>query len=416
MHCFSEFGYILNDPMLEDEYFKTLAIVNTYDILNREMVWMAHLYNWMPSYGAEIDAFVWYRELATEINPKNHLPDLTIKDFLVDFMTKFNCYFDFKGKNVFIKFNNLDIIGNEITDINPKSIINIEAKTGLDLKYNLTEDEKTYKSTIDANFKISTISDASEFSALNIGDYYKQKDNNWIYKKVSSIIAESETICPNIIPFYTGDKTQYTMPVIPVYQDYTSYVLYYNNNLTHFGNLSDNVVVPYINRAVSIKPIKKWNYIYDHIENVYDSGGFLIGYIEHYAQKSVEDDERSKPTEIPQIGFYHGLADTGYGSTTGRTYPFMSNHNYKPGDLTPYGTWHLGLVGSESLTSVFWRTFLKIFDSHKRFVFNVPMNWNTAKNFKWENACMINSSKFYVQAINIELPIDGQVQIEAYEL
>ena len=413
-HCFSEFGYNLSDPFVDDEYFKTLTIFNSYDILNREMVWFGNLFGLDLLNLPTANDYVWYHELETEINPKNHLPDLLITDFLKDFMLKFNCYFDIKDRDVSIVFNKMETIGNEISQINPKAIINYDLENGLNLKYDLSETDKSYFTTIQSNFTLEDIQDETGFSGYDIGAFYKNKGNNYIYKKVSSSMSDSVAICPNIVQYYTGSGKEITMPVIPVNHDFFNYVLYYEGG--HFGNTADNVVVPYINRTVSIKPIKKWNFTFLEGEPDFFTESPRVILYHRYQFANLENNDRVIGDEIPQIGFFHGIEDTGYSSASGRYYPYMSHHNYKAGTVGAYGNWHLGLVGSESLTRIFWREFLNVFNNHRRIIFKALMNWQEIKNFKWNEATLIYGGKYYIGSINFELPIKDQVQVEAYEL
>ena len=308
----------------------------------------------------------------------------------------------------------MESLGNKIEDINPKAIINCDPENGLNLKYELSETDKSYFSTIEANFTLDDINDEIDFADYSVGDFYKNRGNNYIYKKAGTLMSDSISICPNIVPYYTGNGRELSMPVIPVNHDWFNYTLYYDGG--HYGNSADDVIVPYINRRVSMKPIKKWNFVFLEGEpDIYTESPRIILY-HRYEFANLEDNERINGETVPQIGFFHGMADTGYSTTTGREYPYMSHHNYKAGTVGAYGNWHLGLIGSESLTRVFWREFLNIFNNHRRIIFKAGMSFHDIKNFKWNEATLINGSKYYVGSFSFELPITDQVQIEAYEL
>lgn len=136
-HCFSEHGYQLIDEtgFLDDEHFRRIALLNTFDILN---TLMASVINHDGTKGRDVG----YMQRTTYINPANHLPDDTIQDFLLDFMMKFNCYFDFEFGKAYLRKGKYNEIDRMIPDNHPQYQIQNTYETGLSMAYEYPSDKK----------------------------------------------------------------------------------------------------------------------------------------------------------------------------------------------------------------------------------------------------------------------------------
>jgi hypothetical protein len=146
-HCFSEFGYILKGDLLDNAYFKKHVIANNFSPMKQRRLTLLNLDTGMP----ENDQ---YTELDTEIVPGNHLPDITIKEFVNDFMIKFGAAFDIKGNEVYIKQLN----GKPVLKGNQKqtpNYIKLKADSKLvRLFYEYSDEEKeNYPTEIIADFE-----------------------------------------------------------------------------------------------------------------------------------------------------------------------------------------------------------------------------------------------------------------------
>ena len=137
-HCFSEFGYTLKDEsgILNDEHFKRMVLVNNFDILNALTVTFTNLD------GSSKTRTVGYWQLPTLINPKNHLPADSIQAFLNDCMVKFNCYFEFQGQTVYIRFSDFKTVARELKNFNPKYKESNTLDSGVTIAYDFPADKQ----------------------------------------------------------------------------------------------------------------------------------------------------------------------------------------------------------------------------------------------------------------------------------
>ncbi len=134
--CFEEFGYKLQDDFIESFDFGKLVIVNNNCILKQRVLQLYDELVGLP------DPLIneQYCELDTVISAKNHLPEITIKDFLNDFMICFGASFDIKNDVVKVK----QLKGNSVkknTDVAPRYIREINKKQPFTLKYDYSEDQ-----------------------------------------------------------------------------------------------------------------------------------------------------------------------------------------------------------------------------------------------------------------------------------
>ena len=136
-HCFSDLGYKLVDDsgLLSDPHFKRLVLVNNFDILNVMTI------SYTNSDGSK-NRTVGYWQGRTLINPKNHLPADTVQTFLLDFMVKFNCYFEFSNGNAYLRAGNFNKVDREFKDYHPEPLIEDTLDTGITLAYDFPSDKQ----------------------------------------------------------------------------------------------------------------------------------------------------------------------------------------------------------------------------------------------------------------------------------
>ena len=137
-HCFADLGYKLIDDsgFLIDEHFKRLVLINNFDILNAMTVTLSNQ-------DGSKERTAGYRQLTTVINPKNHLPADTIQTFLLDFMVKFNCFFEF-GDNGTVSLRKGDFLkaDRELTAYGPEPLFEDTLDTGITLAYDFPSDKQ----------------------------------------------------------------------------------------------------------------------------------------------------------------------------------------------------------------------------------------------------------------------------------
>lgn len=218
-HCFSENGYTLIDEagFLSDPHFKRLVLTNTFDILNAMTVTMQN------SDGSNVRT-VGYYQRTTYIAPYNHLPIDTIQSFLLDFMVKFNCYFEFTQGKAYLRVGDFMTIDREIADIAPEDKIENTLDTGCTIGYEFPSDTrydiikqipditdtsrvKVFKAGVNDVFAVPTINDAF------LPAYYPQiagqpnviilaEDENMLYYIVDG--GGAQVLSDNVMPIIKG--------------------------------------------------------------------------------------------------------------------------------------------------------------------------------------------------------------------
>ena len=160
-HCFSEFGYVLRDEsgILDDPHFRRLVLVNNFDIINAMTVSLKNS-------DATNTRSVGYYQRTTAIIPKNHLPSDTIQDFLNDVMVKFNCYFEFNGQYVTIRFGDFNNISRELQAYSSKYKESRTLDTGVTIAYDFPSDKQ-----YDSIKKVGEIMDAAQTEKVFAGGF-----------------------------------------------------------------------------------------------------------------------------------------------------------------------------------------------------------------------------------------------------
>lgn len=133
--CFTEFGYVLTDDFINSVDFKRLIVVNNFCILKQRILQLKD----ENLGGADPVVNEQYCELDTVISAKNHMPDITIKEFLNDFMISFGASFVIENNYVTVKYlKGKTVVKNG--DATPKYIREVLKPQGVTLKYDYTDE------------------------------------------------------------------------------------------------------------------------------------------------------------------------------------------------------------------------------------------------------------------------------------
>lgn len=407
-HCFSQFGYTLQGDLLEDEDFLKLILPNTYSILQEEVLRVENLFGTNDE-----DQDLLYCQPVAVINPKNHLPDWSVLDFLRDFMLKFNVYFDIKGSTVTIKGNTLHNPSNAYDRLSPKVISEPKKAQGATVKYKFETSDTSYDGQ--NNFK-ETISIAivesvgsSIVASLTNGDKYLQNNFNGIRRKNTYATDQNEAVVNNLVPYVTGTDKTFESELTPVEMA----ELNYNTLNDPAGEEFVNSYLPYFGHNptyydISTVKIKWTSYSSGDNWDVFE----IIG---GAGWELNEGDSEKK------IAFFHGMQKTLQSNTIGFSYPYMAFHNYAPrisGSDVKLGNWHLGWLGSEGLIAVHWREWINVFSGWK-IIYELTLTWQHIRTHNWAGSDVIHSGKYYISSIKFKMPAllrKVHAIVEAFEL
>lgn len=407
-HCFSEFGYELQGELLEDAQFLKLILPNTYSILKEEVLCVENL--WGTN---DTDQNMLYCQNEITISPKNHLPDMSVVDFLRDFMLKFNVYFKFDGKIVTITGNTLGKASKAYNDLHPEYISEPTKSNGVIVKYQFdTGDtsytkQKNFTETIDT--KIVESVDESILPDLDEGDKYLQNNLNSISKKNSSADNGYDLLVSNLVPYVTGKDKTFESELTPVEMA----VLNYNQEKAVDVESFMNAYLPYFGHQPTYHDVKLYQLKWIAFHST--SGDYDEFEIINKGEWSLNEGDSEK-----KIAIYHGLQQTLQSAGFSYDYPYMAFHNYAPitGGDVKLGNWHLGWLGAEGLIAVHWRDWINVFSGWK-VTFRLPLTWENIRNQDWSGSDIIRSSKYYINAIKFKLPAllrKVQAIVETYEL
>lgn len=396
-HCFSEFGYTLQDDWLTTSAeFLKLAMVNTHNIVRPLEVFMTNIHN------EGFSGTTLYYEQSTEIDPKNHLPDISIADFLRDLMAKFCISFDVKGDKVYIVHAEFDKVSREIKHYDPNVIVEPMEKTGLLLEYAL--DNEAYKAIKDSTLKLTTLLSDGDSSLAN-GSLYLQRDLNFVYRQLS---GDDELLHSNLLPYYSGEATKITMPLSPV------------NCYVWNDPVYKKRFVPFVHGDITGYSTKTYTYECEPLPmpNFFGTPAIAWTQEENWTFIGMGDAEIVEPNSSPYVGFYHGLKSTLDLVPFSIEYPYLSYHNYQPGAVSPkLGNWHLNIIGAEGLVATFWANFIRVFELNNKVHFLcLTETWGSIRTLPRNRAIIIHGRKYYVGLTRCELPLQKPPIFECWEL
>lgn len=425
-HCFKDYGFSLQfDPMLDDEYFKSIALLNTYSIVRESIVYLSGLRHGVTISGVtqpltnypKDDTNAFLMQESTEINPINHLEKIGIKEFLQDFCLNFGCRFNITpDRKVYIERLELEKTSKVHENIHPEPEIISTKFEGFQLKYNLSKDDSL--APIDKFSKFLTSlreTDSRPFSPiLSSNEYGLDRSLNTVENEAL------EKYLNNLIP-YTVESTKkvYEISIPPAACSLFHYPKYaltdaYNHKYTE-DDTGSNAWMPFIDSILQEFEPDFYNYFVDGIIDKDDSDGdgirdyYLklnnLGYVQGEAPAG-------NPIMLKTI--YHGLVpDSGWISMV---YPYASNHNFKPGSPTSLGWFHLGLLGSQGVIETFIRLMMKVWLSPEYHLLRLAITWDDILSKKWNQCENIRGIKYYVSKYKFNTPIYGLVEAECYPL
>jgi hypothetical protein len=391
-HCFSELGFTVEGELFDDEDFLKLILPNTYSILREEVLTVEDLWGTND----ELQNLL-YSQANTTIDPKNHLPDWSILDFLRDIMLKFNVYFFFDGKRVVMRGNTLGRPKKNYDSVAPQVIGETKKAGGVTVKYKFEADDKSYDEQRKFLEKIATgvveTVDGSILSGLANGTTYLQNNLNAIFKKDTAALGDTVLQVNNLVPYITGTDKVLESELTPVEMGARNYNTsndpYTSNDMQAYLPLFGHEPTYYYTKVVLMKWISLSPFGDYHNFTVLDMGEWEL----------VEGSSEKK------IALYHGLQKTLETDGAGFEYPYMSFHNYAPvtGADVKLGNWHLGWHGAEGLIATHWREWIKVFSAWKQ-TYLVPLLWEDIVNHDWTASDIIRSGKYYISAIKFKMP------------
>lgn len=393
-HCFKDFGYNLVGEFLNTQTIDDLVVVNQCGFIESRFVG----YTAPPA----IPSFKRYDEMTSTITPSNHLPGMSIVDFIRDFCISFNCAIDIKGNTatilrytgktsptVYDKYNP-EVIGEAIV---PKKIL---------IGYTVSDEEKhtQYEPIRKDNTKLSSLPEYLDhtIAATEADDTLV---NIQIYNKLAAVNGGNAGLdnekLDNLIHYYRGEDLKYETEMFPVAMKRVNY--------TNSPSTGNEAYLPVIKRTFSI-PATEFIVYYHSLADPPGVAAVLAD--EHFSATELLEDPYE---EIATKGIYHGITNT----LSAYSYPYMSNHNYRPTDSGSIGNFHLGWLGSEGLFEVFWTNTLAVFESDFKVTFRMNVTLYQLINHDWEKDIIVRGRTYYVANIKLKLPFKGQAIFECYE-
>lgn len=390
-HCFTEFGYSVSGDIFDnDETFRKIYILNSTPIVKPKF------YTWSSGAGLYCGR---YEEMTTVIDPKNHLPNTRIQDFITDFLQHFNLEADFIDKSVVFRKTELKKSSVDFSEfINPDVEISYEdTTTGVKIEYSYPDDEEYNAVGLDnAKERVTSVSEQFDKGASSgeDGTYALITSLNKL-----AVIVDGEArdaLLDNLCPYESGSGSTisliYTPPVM---------------RETHYGDPAGTVdcYLP----TVDYKPFEVYGKWIE--DDVYTGPPGAITFFQTAPQPSWR---RVMPEYVsipPQILFYFGV----FNDMGGDEFPFSSHGQYTPTDTTVYAEWHLGIHGEKGIVAYHYGDFLPVFDSRVKTVFGLNLPIHKIKGFRHGFAVTIRGKRYYVPIIKAELPISKEVIFECYE-
>jgi hypothetical protein len=406
-HCFSEFGYTLKGDLLNDETFSKLTIANTYSILKRERVWSSPILEYTK------EAIIFYRELPTEINPKNHLPNIKIIDFINDFMKMTNSYISIDSYNVATinqyKAHDIDRELSHGAVIRKEYESNKGIRLGYDLdKYNSYELEQAN------NDKYSDITNIYDSTLSPVDSLFIDEEYNTLNTVDVGFYRYNSS---NLFNYYTGSGNEMIMSLAPVNMANVKYTLDPPINIEVISMIGYPYIawIPIINDDIYYKMTDEFQYRFEYDEE--DFGTYARRRLRFFYESFVNGSDNG--SAYFYLGIYHGVRPTKDMLPNLMKYPYMSNHSWVPGKNLTYpaiklGDWHLGIHGHEGIIDTHYKNFLNIYDAPKVTISNTD-SWQDIKKHKWNKTILLRGVEMYVSVIRFILPLNT-VEYDCYPI
>lgn len=413
-HCFSEFGYILkSDWLLDHPYFMRMVLPNNYSIIKETVVVIDGITSGVQPLASvprdAVNSLIIQED--TVISAKNHLSDMTIKEFLQDFCLNFGCRFLINGdRTVVIEHIELDKTQERFFSYGPETLINNTRFKGFEFKYDLSvdesliaEDEFIAKPTL----IVETLSKPfiPPLSSTQFG-----LDQN--FNTIENI--NLNPYINNIIPYVLDDgEKSYKISIPPVHCDMVHYPLFSlidpSNHQYSDADIGHDSWLPCIDTLI----LENEQDFYTYSINGLDTGNIPYPYT-FYSVGDLVPGEKAQGVAVNLKAIYHGtiLPNT----LLPIIYPYASNHNYKPGDTSELGFFHLGLHGEKGIVNTFIKDMLLVWEAKEYHTFYLKMTWDDIRSFKWNQAIIIRGVRYYIGKLKFNTPITGLVEADCYPL
>lgn len=389
-HCFSELGYSLKADFLNDDWVKKICLINNYSIS-------------IPHYiKAQISSVVlgeFYQERTTEINPANHLPALTIKEFLREMFARFFVTLKFNGKQVTMIQDNLDHVQGDLSN-DVLSTVGFEIKTDVKglLLNNLSNEKDSltaYLSEDQTYFfqpfqEANTRVDVQTASFSGTTEYWYVKEDFTFYKRITA--THLRRISPPTVQYKTGEKPRkFDFTIIPVAMRSFDFEI----------DVAHTPITAATAMPGNYQPVRNSNMEYN-------------GYGGDSLYNSDDNPERVVNDSLFFLAFYLGQQYT-QSSVTGINIPYATPNNYIP-DTGNVGPWHLGWWGSEGLVNTFGNGLVKVYNSERKILLRMKPDLKYMFGHEWNKSWLFRGRKVYVSAKKYDLPIGDSIMYECYRL
>jgi hypothetical protein len=311
--CFTKVGYDVEFNFKNDdvrEAFYRLLIANNYNILKPIFE------NTIVS-STQVDTSIY--EDATEINSDNHLPKLSVKEFINDFMLKFCTYPKFIGSRVVFDIIEIDKNLQNLGGVLPEIETTSNKKENVVLSYNFSTDS----------------------NPDNIPDYYFTNYEDGQKKELSTSVLpplelKGESFDADFMLF--GTRAVFGNPSIGAPWSYAPFMLLKNN-----AYIESDISHPTGNKIISISGAATDSWYTDNVEHDCPVGMLFSNYFEKLvpgvitvAFKCLVGNMTDAPTGISLAWTNNaqtGLVDLNYASskvlyTSGRKISIQCSSSY----------------------------------------------------------------------------------------
>ena len=381
-HCFTENSLTLENSSLFNDYFKKAILENNCSILKQHV---AISTDGIPQY---------YAQMTTEINPKNHLPDISIVEFLRDLQKSFNGHFEVNDSIVSFVLNK----SNNITDIsdNITEDVSLEMNTnyGIQLSYIFDKDD-----VVLYDYQNRTHPKAIEVESLPLsataGDIFLVSDTNEIYTYDGTNFNKSGR---NVMK-YGSNSSNNISPIIPCSDNI---IFNYTGDI-----VTGDVITSYLGCSMDYHLQKQEVYIDKSVGTTYV-----------YGRRERADLVHVENNKFFYKAFYYGIQNT----MSFIPYPLGINSNFIPqvgtpslkqsvGNVSFHFSWH----GKYGLTEQFYGDDVKMND-HDKVIFQIEPSYEELYKLKFSNLFFIRNRKYKLVKKSYELPLRDTIVCEMYEI
>ncbi len=356
VQAFASLGYTLKGGLLDDPDFNKLLLMNNRSIVRHEAIRLP-----LPSIIDTTTLF--YYQKGTTIDARNHLPDITVREFISDFKISFNIALDVIGNEVYMKYVDAKKVLNiPLHQVSPKYKIGI-IDTAVKIAYTL--DEKFQNPELYEPYVSRTAENYQEYT-MSIPPV--ELIDNSIVVNIDSMPLPLAAQLP-----YMEEVIKETMDTVE-FSDGVWFVAGTNGNALRF-----NSVVKENERLANVFP-KACKGIYYGLDHTFDFSTLYNG------------------------------GDTSY------VYPLASPLNYRPDDSLLDSGYNLRVTGTDSLTDEFWKSLLQALSSVAKV--ELYFDWdNTDLSLVAQyNYIIIRGRKYYIAKKNYNQPIRELVTVIGYEV